>query len=54
MGLVDSQATKDILSLSTEQFYISGEWSIGHALDIVQKTKIWGVFLKIFASFTLN
>lgn len=39
MGLVDIQATKDILSLSNEQFYVSGEWRTGHDLDFVQKTK---------------
>lgn len=31
MGLVGIQATKDKFSLSIEQFYISGEWNIGHA-----------------------
>lgn len=46
MGLVDIQATEDRLSLSTEQCYISGEWSIGHALDFGQQQ-----ILRIFFSF---
>lgn len=46
MGLVDIQATKDRLFLSTEQCYVSGEWSIGHALDFGQQQ-----ILRIFFSF---
>lgn len=54
MGLVDIQATKDRLSLSTEQRYVSGERSIGHALDFGQQQILRIFFLSIFASFALN
>lgn len=54
VGLVDIQATENRLSLSTEQCYISGEWSIGHALDFGQQQILRIFFLSIFASFALN
>lgn len=33
LGIAGIQATKDMLSVSTEEFYTSREWSFGHALD---------------------
>lgn len=54
MGLVGIQATKDILSLSIEQFYISGERSICHAYDFVQKKKPENFFFETFFFFYLE